>query len=354
MGGGSAGEGGSGGSEMDGSRAEDASTRDAADGSSDASRETSVVDAGSDGDGDFVIGPTYTNAPELTPNPTAPKGTVFSFQMDSRTSAIYPGVSGSFMRGVWVYIPKQYVDGTPAPLIIAQDGGQYGPNGMGYTRRLPTVLDNMIYAKKLPAMIALMINPGPGDGRGSERGLEYDTVSEVYSNFIETEALPAVQRDSAIQKAYPNLKFTTDPEGRATLGCSSGAAASFTMGWFHPDRYRRLTTYSGTFVNQDPNNPTYPHGAWSYGEFLIAQTAPKPLRVFLQVGEFDNNLDSMFNDTMHNWMTANKMVAAALKAKGYHYRYLFAKGASHCDDRVQAQTLPETLLWIWRGYPVGP
>jgi hypothetical protein len=57
---------------------------------------------------------------------------------------------------------------------------------------------------------------------------------------------------------------------------------------------------------------------------------------------------------MHNWVTANQMVAAALKAKGYHYRFLFAKGASHCDDRVQAQTLPETLLWIWRGYPIVP
>jgi hypothetical protein len=129
------------------------------------------------------------------------------------------------------------------------------------------------------------------------------------------------------------------------------------MGWFHPDRYRRLTTYSGTFVNQDPNNPVYPHGAWSYGEFLIADIDPKPLRIFLEVGENDNNLDSdpRFNhDGMHDWMTANKMVAAALEAKHYHYRFLFAKGAGHCDDRVQAQTLPETLRWIWRGYPVGP
>ena len=57
---------------------------------------------------------------------------------------------------------------------------------------------------------------------------------------------------------------------------------------------------------------------------------------------------------MHNWITANILVAAALKAQKYHYRYIFAKGASHCDDRVQAQILPETLLWIWRGYPIGP
>jgi enterochelin esterase-like enzyme len=336
---------------MDGAMREAAAP---ADGSPDAAADTGVVDPGTSGDGDYTIGPTYQNAPELTPNPMAPKGTVFMFQMDSRTSAIYKGITGAFMRGVWVYVPKQYVDGTAAPLIIAQDGGQYGPNGKGYTERLPVVLDNMIYAKKLPAMVALMINPGPGDGRGSERGLEYDTVSEVYSNFIETEALPAVEQDAAVRQAYPRLKFTTDPEGRATLGCSSGAAASFTMGWFHPERYARLTTFSGTFVNQDPTNPSYPHGAWSYGEFLIANNAKKPLRVFLQVGENDNNLDAMFGDMMHDWVKANQMVAAALKGKGYHYRFVFAKGAGHCDDRVQAQTLPETLLWIWRGYPIGP
>jgi enterochelin esterase-like enzyme len=334
---------------LDGSTSVDAAMPDAR---TDSAIDTGVADPGTEGDGDFVIGPNYQDAPELTANPMAPKGSVFAFSMDAKKSTIYPG---DFQRGVWVYVPKQYVDGVAAPFIVAQDGGQYGPGGQGYTHRLPTVLDNMIFAKKLPVMVAVMINPGPGDGQGSERGLEYDTVSDVYSSFIEKEALPAVQGDSAIQKAYPNLRFTSNPEGRSTLGCSSGGAASFTMGWFRPDLYRRLTTYSGTFVDQDPKNPIYPHGAWSYGEFLVANAAPKPLRVYLTVGDNDNNLDSdprFNNDMMHNWMTANKMLAAALKAKGYHYRFLYAKGAGHCDDRVQAQTLPETLLWMWRGYPI--
>jgi len=76
----------------------------------------------------------------------------------------------------------------------------------------------------------------------------------------------------------------------------------------------------------------------------------------LEVGQNDNNLDAdpRFNgDMMHNWITENKAMAAVLRTQHYHYRFLFAKGAGHCDDRVQAQTLPETLLWIWRGYPVG-
>jgi len=326
----------------------------------DAALDTGVTDPGTKGDGDFIIGPDYKNAPELTVNATTPKGTIFNFSMSSRDSTIYPGrpdlnPPGDYSRGVWVYIPKQYVDGTPAPLAVVQDGGQYGPDGRGYLGFLPTVLDNLIAAKKVPVMIAVMINPGPGDGQGSERGLEYDTVSDVYATFIEKEALPAVRQDSAIHKAYPNLAFTTNPEARMTMGCSSGAAAAFTMGWFRPDPYRRIVTYSGTFVDQDPKNPIYPHGAWSYGESLIAQSAVKPLRVFLAFGENDNNLDGdprFHNDMMHNWVTANTMVAAALKAKNYHYRSLFAKGAGHCDGRVTLQTMPETLEWAWRGYPI--
>ena len=46
------------------------------------------------------------------------------------------------------------------------------------------------------------------------------------------------------------IKLTRDPEGRAAMGCSSGAAAAFSMAWYHPEWYRRVISYSGTFVNQ--------------------------------------------------------------------------------------------------------
>ena len=44
-------------------------------------------------------------------------------------------------------------------------------------------------------------------------GLEYDTVSDRYTTFIETEVLPRISRDY-------NITFTKDPEGRATMGGS--------------------------------------------------------------------------------------------------------------------------------------
>jgi iron(III)-enterobactin esterase len=293
---------------------------------------------------EFVIGPDYAHAPEVTARDDVPKGKVHEFTMNSADSKIYPGIAKTqpgavvpYQRQVWVYVPGQYVAGTPAPFIVAQDG-------RGYSTYMPTILDNMIHDRRLPPMIAIMINSGGGDAQGSQRGLEYDTVSGTYATFIETEVLPRIERDYGVA-------FTRDPDGRATMGGSSGGAAAFTMAWFRPDLYRRVLTYSGTYVNQQsPVNPDSPRGAWEYHATFIPQSDRKPLRVWLHVSDQDNgaNRDEA---SLHNWVMANQRMAAALKAKGYTYRYVFSEVSRHTDGRVIRQTLPGALEWLWEGYP---
>src|SRR5208282_4541382 len=145
-----------------------------------------VSAADTDAEGDFTIGPNYTNAAELTAREGVPRGTLHTFTMRSEDSKLYPGIAKDkpgvvpYRRWVCVYVPQQYVAGTPAPFIVVQDG-------MGYTNRLPVILDNMIHDHRLPVMLAVMVNSGGGDGKGSERGLEYDTVSGKYATFIEAE-----------------------------------------------------------------------------------------------------------------------------------------------------------------------
>ena len=296
-----------------------------------------------DSDGDFVIGPDYANAPELTARDGVPKGMVKKFVMRSIDSKMYPGISKTaagvfpYKRNVGVYIPSQYVPGAPAPFIVCQDAN--------FQKELPVILDNMINDHRLPVMIAVFIGNGGGDAQGSERGLEYDTVSGKYAGFVQTEVLPKIAADY-------NITFTTDPDGRATMGSSSGGAAALSMAWFHPEWYHRVLSYSGTYVNQQsPPNPDSPHGAWEYHEHFIPDTNPKPLRIWMEVGEKDNR----FNDpesTLHNWVLANQRMAAALKAKGYHYQLVLAKDAKHVDHRVVMQTLPEAMEWLWKGYSV--
>jgi iron(III)-enterobactin esterase len=298
-----------------------------------------------DQDGNFVIGPPYTPAPELTVKPGVPQGTVHEFTLDSKDSKIYsgiarnqPGVVVPYTRRVAVYVPAQYVAGTSAPFIVAQDG-----LSDHYRKNLPPILDNLIHEKRVPAMVAVMVHHGGGDGPGSQRGLEYDTVSGVYTSFIETEVLPRITKEYGVA-------FTTDPEGRATMGGSSGAACAFTMAWFHPELYRRVLSYSGTYVNQQsPQSPTSPRGAWEYHATYIPYSAPKPIRIWMHVSERDNR-NSDPEETWRNWVLANERMAAALKAKGYKYQYVYSRDSGHVDRAVVAQTLPLALEWLWKGY----
>jgi len=292
------------------------------------------------GDGDFFIARPFTKAPELTPNPNVPKGRVESFLMNAADSKFYPdtGLRGATpTRKVTVYIPSQYVHGTAAPFIVTADAN--GANG----NQLPTILDNMIADHRLPVMIAVMIANGGGDGGGSERGLEYDTVSGKNCEFIEAEVLPRVEKDYGVT-------LTKDPDGRAASGGSSGGAAVFTMAWFHPELYHRVLIYSGTFVNQHPD-ADYPHGAWEYHAHLIPENPAKPIRIWMEVGEHDNGATNTAA-AFHNWLIANERMAAVLKDKGYHYQFIYAKGAGHVDGGAVRQTLPSALEYVWQGYPV--
>ena len=134
------------------------------------------------------------------------------------------------------------------------------------------------------------------------------------------------------------------------MGASSGAAAAFTMAWFHPEWYRRVLSYSGTFVNQaSPRDPATPEGAWDYAASFVPNTARKPIRIWMEVGSKDLHFDDP-ERSFHNWPLANQRMAAALRAKGYSYRFVLAKDAVHVDPRVVAQTLPEAIEWLWQGY----
>jgi len=314
---------------------------------------------GTEGNGDIVIGPEYKIDPDLTDKGN-PKGKSFEFALPLADSKIFPGTDKTLdpkkavrkERKIFVYVPAAYQDGTKAPILVTLDG----PSQMKLVRN---ALDNLTISRKterkLPAFILIAVENGGNDGKGSERGLEYDTMSDRFARFINDEVLPAVLNNKDVKAAYPKIAFTADPWGKAIMGCSSGGAAALTAGWFRPDLFRRLITYSGTFVDQQdddaPEEKQYPLGAWEYHSSmeLIAKSEKKPLRIFTHVSENDNRANDP-EKTYHNWVMANQRTAAALKAKGYDYRYVFSKATKHCDGKVFEATLADTLVWMWRGY----
>jgi enterochelin esterase-like enzyme len=315
-------------------------------------------------DGNFILGPTHNPALEMAVQEGVPQGTVYNFTMESTDSKIYPGIArepntfgtadpndpaklivttshpAPYTRRVAVYVPKQYVPGTAAPFIVGADGPD---------RALFTALDNLIAQRRVPVMIAISISNGSGDAQGSQRGLEYDTMSGLYAEIVEKEVLPLVE------KQY-NVKLAKDPEGRATMGGSSGGSCALIMAWYHPELYHRVLTYSGTYVNQQwPWNPQTPGGAWEFHRSLIPNSPVKPLRIWMEVGDRDNFNPNVMRDDMHDWVLANENMARVLAAKGYHYQFVFARNAGHTDRTVKQQTLPEALEYLWQGYPIaGP
>ena len=320
------------------------------------------ANAPADADGNFILGPTHTPAPEMAVQPGVPQGKVFEFTMSSADSKIYPGIArdpgtygtpdpsdpaklivtsshpAPYTRHVAVYVPAQYVAGTEAPFIVGADGPD---------RALFTALDNLIAEHRVPVQVAISIGNGSGDAQGSERGLEYDTMSGRYAEFVEKEVLPLVE-------AQANVKLSHDPEARVTMGGSSGGSCALIMAWYHPEWYHRVLTYSGTYVNQQwPHNQETPHGAWEFHEHMIPNSPAKPIRLWTEVGDRDLFNPNPMGDKMHDWVVANENMARVLAAKGYHYQFVFARNAGHVDRATKQQTLPEALEYVWQGYPAS-
>ena len=55
-----------------------------------------------------------------------------------------------------------------------------------------------------------------------------------------------------------------------------------------------------------------------------------------------NDLDWEFG----NWPLANRQMAAALKYKGYNYKFVFGKGGHDLNHGFAI--LPDALRWLWK------
>jgi enterochelin esterase family protein len=266
--------------------------------------------------GPFLLGPDSRRQPGV------PEGTVTKHEWRSE---IFPGT----VRPYWVYVPAQYTPDKPANVMVFQDGAAYANEARKIYDaegevRAPVVFDNLIHQGRLPVTIGIFIEPGRfpkgTDGKDpvSQRGVEYDTLSDQYARFLIEEILPAVGA---------SYRLTDDPNGRAICGASSGGICSFTVAWQRPDAFRKVLSHVGIFADHRGGH-VYPT--------LIRKTPPKPIRVFLQAGSQDLDIPS------GNWPLANLEMAAALNFAGYDYHLEYGDGW-HSKDHGGA-IFPESLL----------
>jgi enterochelin esterase family protein len=263
----------------------------------------------------------YPYTPDSELQAGVPAGKLEKFEW--RQSRVYPDT----VRDVTVYIPQQYQPGTEACLMVWQDGSRHAdPKG---SMRASVVFDNLIHKKELPVIIGVFIDPGrkttqkSGD-KAANRSLEYDSLGDAYTRFLLEEILPEVQKRHGV-------KFRPEPEMWAIAGGSSGGICAFTAAWERPDRFRKVLSWVGTFVDIRGGN-AYP--------YLIRITERKPIRVYLLDGS--NDLDNKFG----NWPLANHMMEASLKFMNYDYRIDWTQ-CFH-GSKGMAPALPDALRWLWR------
>jgi enterochelin esterase family protein len=238
-----------------------------------------------------------------------------------------PAVFKGTIREYWIYVPAQYDAARPAAVMVFQDGHKYVNAEQEY--RVPIVFDNLIHKGEMPVTIGIFVNPGQrgetlpeNPWRADNRSWEYDSLGDQYARFLLDELLAEVGKKYAL---------TTDPALRAICGASSGGIAAFTVAWERPDQFRKVVSHIGSFTNIRGGH-VYPA--------LVRESAVRPIRVFLQDGS--NDLDNRFG----NWPLANQQMAAALKFRGYDYRFEYGDGA-HTHKHGGA-LLPDALRWLWR------
>ncbi len=264
----------------------------------------------------------YVLGPDSQVKPDVPKGKVEVRQWND--SKIFPGTK----RDWAIYVPAQYDKAKPACVMVFQDGmGAWKADGQV---RASVVFDNLIAAKQMPVTIGIFINPGSfgvakaGEKPRSNRSFEYDSLGDLYSRFLLEEILPEVSKE---------YNLTTDPEGRAIFGTSSGGICAFNVAWEHPEAFRKVVTHIGSFTNIRGGN-VFPA--------MIRKADKKPIRVFLQDGK--NDIDNQFG----NWPLANQDMAASLKFMGYDYQFVLGEGTH--NGKHGASLFPDTLRWLWRDY----
>ena len=264
----------------------------------------------------------YQLGPDSLEQAGVPKGQLVDGSM---VSQIYPGSTHEYK----IYVPAQYT-GAPVPYMVFLDGiTQY----LSPMVNANVVLDNLIAAGRIPAMIGVFVEPGDkGDGMpiygggfvepGSNRGKEYDSTDDLFSRFLLEELIPLVAKDYALSEK---------PEDHALCGASSAAQAAFSAAWHRPDQFRKVVSHIGSFtaIRGGDCNPD-----------RIRKNPAKPIRVFLQDGSHDLNI--IYGD----WVLANKTMASALEYRGYDYKYVLGEGGHNLEHG--GAILPETLEWLWR------
>jgi enterochelin esterase-like enzyme len=261
-----------------------------------------------------------TDSPWITPHAGIPHGKV------SETSIrddIYKKT-----RRIWVYTPAGYdARAKPYPLLVVLDGADNISASTDIP--LPVMLDNLIAAKKIPPMIAVMVDNYSGPERIADLGNRAD-----FGHFMADELIPWARKQ---------WNITTDPKRVITTGSSAGGLGAMNLAFFRPDLYGNVLSQSGAFWrgNEGSNDEPY--------EWLTSQVkaAPKkPINIYMEVGALETRRAVGVGPV---FIEAHRRLRDALLARGYVVEYKEIAGAQH-EPNHWKNALPDGLIAITKSW----
>ena len=212
-------------------------------------------------------------------------------------------------RDVWIYTPAGYDSlsrgSDRLPLLLTFDGGEYVESVPG-----PTILDNLIAAKRIAPMVAVFVGSPEG-----QRDIELG-ANERHAEFIATELMPWVRT---------RVRIAASPQRNVVAGSSLGGLAAAFVAHRHPELFGNVLSQSGAFMYSAADDPR--------AERLTRDIAAAPRReiaFYLEAGIFEAGRFMKGVDLL----TSNRHLRDTLRAKGYRVTYTeFAGGHSDLNWR---------------------
>lgn len=205
-------------------------------------------------------------------DPTVPQGMVRRLKVDGKLKLSDENHSlDLFEREVFFYQPPVE---EAVPLLVVFDGPDY-------LRRvkLPTILDNLIYQKRVrPLALAMIAN-----GR-KNRLIEYG-CSDITLGFLQSSLLPLARKELKL------LDPGKHPGSYGVLGASMGGLMALYTGLRMADVFGNVLSQSGAF---------YP--GFVVGD-LVRFGLGKQVRIWMDVGTFEYLIG--FNRQMHTALVEN-------------------------------------------------
>jgi enterochelin esterase family protein len=263
--------------------------------------------------------------PDSYPKSGVPQGKLS--EKHTLTSKIYDGMKADF----WYYASPGVDPNVPAAMMVWQDGQGLIAGDLSKLR-LFTVTENLVAQKLIPPMVHVLIAPGFSPDGKPMRSVEYDTVSDRYNRFLIEEVLPEVE------KAY---KLRPDGYSRGIGGESSGGICSLNSAWFNPDKFARVHSTIGSYTSIQWRPDEKLDGGNLY-PFMVRKLPKRNIRIWMSDGQDD------LENNHGSWPLQNIQLANSLKMREYDYHFRFGQ-ATH-DSAQAAIDLPESLVWLWRGY----